>query len=199
MYSLIDVVPLRKSPRCRPAHHEQAVAHTWQPQLAHWRAGFDEGRRQYTCRRSRVRPTYPPNVSYRREAGLRDWEVVRPLLRTCYEHPEAFRNCSDCLNCRRTMMVLAAIGVLGEYKTFGRPSRPDKRAGQAKEVDRSARAGNRRGGVHLACNPRQQIGATSPIAMVVVQEPTIGRKLIFFLARNHFFNLVRKPGRVAIV
>jgi hypothetical protein len=33
-------------------------------------------------------------------------------------------------------------------------------------------------------------GGTSPIAMVVVLELTIGSKLIFFLARNHFFNVM---------
>jgi hypothetical protein len=42
-------------------------------------------------------------------------------------------------------------------------------------------------------------GATSPIAMVVVREPTIGSKVTFFLARNHFFDLVRKPGRIATI
>jgi hypothetical protein len=42
-------------------------------------------------------------------------------------------------------------------------------------------------------------GTTSPIAMVVVQEPTIVSKVTFFLARNHFLNLVRKPGRIAMI
>jgi hypothetical protein len=42
-------------------------------------------------------------------------------------------------------------------------------------------------------------GATSPIAMVVLQKPTIGSRFIFFLARNHFFNLVRKPNRIAMI
>jgi hypothetical protein len=35
-----------------------------------------------------------------------------------------------------------------------------------------------------------EAGATSPIAMVVVLEPTIGGRFIFFLARNHFFNVM---------
>jgi hypothetical protein len=35
--------------------------------------------------------------------------------------------------------------------------------------------------------------------MVVVREPTIASKVIFFIARNHFINLVRKPGRIAII
>ena len=30
--------------------------------------------------------------------------------------------------------------------------------------------------------------------MVFVREPTVGSKIIFFLARDHFINLVRKPG-----
>lgn len=49
---------------------------------------------------------------------MRDWPVIRPLLRTCYERPEAFRNCGHCNNCRRTMMVLASLGVLGRFDTF---------------------------------------------------------------------------------
>ena len=35
--------------------------------------------------------------------------------------------------------------------------------------------------------------------MVVVREPTIASKIIFFIARNHFINLVRKPGRIAVI
>jgi hypothetical protein len=35
--------------------------------------------------------------------------------------------------------------------------------------------------------------------MVVVREPTIASKVVFFVARNHFINLVRKPGRIAII
>jgi hypothetical protein len=42
-------------------------------------------------------------------------------------------------------------------------------------------------------------GATPPIALVVGREPTIGSKITFFLARNHFFNLVRRPGRIAAI
>jgi hypothetical protein len=35
--------------------------------------------------------------------------------------------------------------------------------------------------------------------MIAVQERTIGSKVTFFLARDHFFNLVRKPGRIATI
>ena len=35
--------------------------------------------------------------------------------------------------------------------------------------------------------------------MVVVREPTIASKAVLFIARNHFINLVRKPGRIAII
>jgi hypothetical protein len=42
-------------------------------------------------------------------------------------------------------------------------------------------------------------GATSPIATVAVREPTVGSKITFFIARNHFFNLVRKPSRIAMI
>jgi hypothetical protein len=49
---------------------------------------------------------------------MRDWPVIRPLLRTCYERPDAFRNCGHCHNCRRTMLVLASLGVLDRFPTF---------------------------------------------------------------------------------
>jgi hypothetical protein len=35
--------------------------------------------------------------------------------------------------------------------------------------------------------------------MVLVREPTIASKVILFVARNHFVNLVRKPGRIPII
>ena len=50
--------------------------------------------------------------------AMRDWEVIRPLLRTCYEQPDAFRNCGRCNKCRRTMMILAALGILDEFESF---------------------------------------------------------------------------------
>jgi hypothetical protein len=35
--------------------------------------------------------------------------------------------------------------------------------------------------------------------MVVVREPTIGSGVAFFIARNHYFNLMRKPGGIAMI
>ena len=35
--------------------------------------------------------------------------------------------------------------------------------------------------------------------MVIVLEPTIASKVTFFVARNHFINLVRKPSRISII
>jgi hypothetical protein len=35
--------------------------------------------------------------------------------------------------------------------------------------------------------------------MIAVRTPTIVSRLIFFLARNHFLNLVRNPGRIAMI
>ena len=42
-------------------------------------------------------------------------------------------------------------------------------------------------------------GATSATAMVVVREPTFGSKVTFFVARDHFINLARKPSCTSIV
>lgn len=42
-------------------------------------------------------------------------------------------------------------------------------------------------------------GATSATAMVVVREPTFGSKVTFFVARDHFINLARKPSCISIV
>lgn len=50
--------------------------------------------------------------------AMRDWPVVRHLLRTCYERCDGLRNCGRCRNCRRTMFVLSALGVLDEFATF---------------------------------------------------------------------------------
>lgn len=49
---------------------------------------------------------------------MKDWQPLRHLLRTCYHRPDAFQNCGRCQNCRRTMMVLASLGVLDEFRTF---------------------------------------------------------------------------------
>jgi hypothetical protein len=35
--------------------------------------------------------------------------------------------------------------------------------------------------------------------MVLVQGPTIRSEVTFFVTRNHFINLVRKPGRISII
>ena len=55
---------------------------------------------------------------FQKLAAMRDWECIRRLLRTCYEHRDGLRNCGRCQNCRRTMMVLAALGILDEFETF---------------------------------------------------------------------------------
>lgn len=49
---------------------------------------------------------------------MKEWDPLRNLLRTCYEKPAAFQNCGECQNCRRTMMVLASLGVLKSFPTF---------------------------------------------------------------------------------
>ena len=51
---------------------------------------------------------------------MQDWAPFRRLLRTCWEHPDGLRNCGHCTNCRRTMMVLASLGVLDSFETFPR-------------------------------------------------------------------------------
>ena len=42
-------------------------------------------------------------------------------------------------------------------------------------------------------------GSTSAIATLVVREPTFSSKVTFFVARNYFINLVRKPSCISIV
>jgi len=55
--------------------------------------------------------------------AMREWPVIRPLLRTCYAHPDGLANCGRCANCLRTMLVLEALGVLDQFPTFpGVPS-----------------------------------------------------------------------------
>lgn len=56
--------------------------------------------------------------------AMRDWQFIRPLLRTCYARPDGLRNCGLCSNCRRTMMVLAALGVLDKFETFAPMTSP---------------------------------------------------------------------------
>ena len=55
---------------------------------------------------------------------MRDWDPFRHLIRTCYKKPSAFENCGRCQNCRRTMMVLASLGVLDRFPTFPAVSNP---------------------------------------------------------------------------
>jgi hypothetical protein len=50
--------------------------------------------------------------------AMKDWVLLRPLLRTCYERVDGLRNCGRCSNCRRTMFVLDCLGVLEEFTTF---------------------------------------------------------------------------------
>lgn len=50
--------------------------------------------------------------------AMRDWQLLRPLLRTCWKRPDGLRNCGRCENCRQTMMILAALGVLHHFETF---------------------------------------------------------------------------------
>ncbi|HET6387962.1 hypothetical protein [Hyphomicrobium sp.] len=55
---------------------------------------------------------------------MKDWDTFRKLVRTCYVKPAAFENCGKCQNCRRTMMVLASLGVLDRFETFPKVSSP---------------------------------------------------------------------------
>lgn len=55
---------------------------------------------------------------------MKDWDPFRRLIRTCYKKPSAFENCGKCQNCRRTMMVLASLGVLDRFPTFPTVSNP---------------------------------------------------------------------------
>lgn len=55
---------------------------------------------------------------------MKDWEPFQRLIRTCYKKPSAFENCGKCQNCRRTMMVLASLGVLDRFPTFPAISNP---------------------------------------------------------------------------
>src|SRR5262245_32882000 len=41
--------------------------------------------------------------------------------------------------------------------------------------------------------------AASLSGLVVDQKPPADRVVVLFLARNHFFNLMRKPGRIATI
>jgi hypothetical protein len=52
--------------------------------------------------------------------AMREWPVIRPLLRTCYAHPDGLANCGRCAKCLRTMLVLAALGILEQFPTFPR-------------------------------------------------------------------------------
>lgn len=57
--------------------------------------------------------------------AMRDWDAIRPLVRTCWEHPDGLKNCGRCHNCRRTMYVLASLGVLEQFETFPPISTPN--------------------------------------------------------------------------
>lgn len=56
--------------------------------------------------------------------AMQDWELIRPLARSCWKKPDGLRNCGRCTNCRQTMMVLAALGVLDKFETFPRITSP---------------------------------------------------------------------------
>ncbi|RUO99199.1 hypothetical protein [Hyphomicrobium sp.] len=49
---------------------------------------------------------------------LKDWEPLRAMMRICYAKPDALHNCGQCPKCRRTMMMLDALGALSKFKTF---------------------------------------------------------------------------------
>jgi hypothetical protein len=50
--------------------------------------------------------------------AMQDWSFIRPLLRSCWTHPNGLQNCGRCNKCRRTMMILDALGVLPDFVTF---------------------------------------------------------------------------------
>jgi hypothetical protein len=55
---------------------------------------------------------------------MKDWAPLQAVVRTCYEHPDAFHNCGHCRNCRQTMMMLASLGVLEKFPTFPKVRTP---------------------------------------------------------------------------
>jgi hypothetical protein len=52
---------------------------------------------------------------------IADSEVARRTLRVCWENRGEAYNCCRCEKCLRTMVALAALGVLDEFATFDRP------------------------------------------------------------------------------
>ncbi len=49
---------------------------------------------------------------------MKDWQPLQSLIRICYKKPDALHNCGNCVKCRRTMIMLDALGVLQKFKTF---------------------------------------------------------------------------------
>ena len=56
--------------------------------------------------------------------AMKDWQPLRDVVRICYEHPDAFQNCGHCKSCRKTMMLLASLGVLENFPTFPKVRSP---------------------------------------------------------------------------
>ena len=55
---------------------------------------------------------------------MKDWAPLGSFVRVCYEKPDAFRNCGECAKCRRTMMMLASLGVLESFPAFPKVRTP---------------------------------------------------------------------------
>ncbi|MET1047154.1 MAG: hypothetical protein ABWX70_10715 [Hyphomicrobium sp.] len=49
---------------------------------------------------------------------MKDWEPLQAHVRVCYKKPDALHNCGNCIKCRRTMIMLDALGVLRNFTTF---------------------------------------------------------------------------------
>jgi hypothetical protein len=69
---------------------------------------------------------------------IADSEVARRTLRVCWENRDAAYNCCRCEKCLRTMVALAALGVLEQFETFDRPLDLDAVAAvvPGKEIER---------------------------------------------------------------
>ena len=56
--------------------------------------------------------------------AMKDWQPLQAVARICYEHPDAYLNCGHCKSCRKTMMLLASLGVLENFPTFPKVRSP---------------------------------------------------------------------------
>lgn len=54
-------------------------------------------------------------------ADLKDEQVVRKLLRVCWQRNHPYTNCCVCGKCLRNMAILRSLGLLQAFATFHRP------------------------------------------------------------------------------